>query len=165
MYSSTNVFNIRNFCCFWWRECVLYIWYWMFFLFAQCTLLGSLSFSFGKCHVCYIYLLVYAYKWKDVHHKFFSEHLYKTCKYSLKFLLVGWEFQMAGYQITGGLLCMNHIIMEVIETELHPNNMNRKDGVFLCESVIHSFIYLYIPLIHTRLKTLGYRNCHINIKH
>jgi hypothetical protein len=28
-----------------------------------------------------------------------------------------------------------------------------------------SFIYLYIPLIHTRLKTLGYRNCHINIIH
>jgi hypothetical protein len=31
--------------------------------------------------------------------------------------------------------------------------------------IYHSFIYLYIPLIHTRLKTLGYRNCHINIIH
>jgi hypothetical protein len=49
---------------------------------------------------------------------------------------------MAAYQITGDLLCMNHIIMELIETELHPNNMNRKDGLFIRESVkpliIHS---------------------------
>jgi hypothetical protein len=54
-----SCFNIRNSCCcFWWSECVLYVWYWMFFLSVRFTLMGSLGISFYKCRYCCVYLFV-----------------------------------------------------------------------------------------------------------